>query len=171
MQTADLCEPLAVDSLYRSHHAWLQTWLRHKLKNDQEAADLAQDAFLRLLVSKEALHVREPRALLTRIAHGLVVNHWRRLTLERAYLEALAANPQPTAPSPERRALVLEALAEIDAMLNRMPFKVREAFLLAQLGGLTYAKIAQRLGVSERMVKKYMAQAMYECLLIAGSHI
>lgn len=40
----------------------------------------------------------------------------------------------------------------------------RAAFLLAHLEGYTYLEIAARLKVSERMVKKYMAQAMLHCL-------
>ena len=67
-------------------------------------------------------------------------------------------------PSPEAQALILETLIELDALLDRLPARVRQAFLLAQLEGLTYAVIAERLGVSERMVKKYMAQAMLHCL-------
>ena len=67
-------------------------------------------------------------------------------------------------PSPEAQALILETLTELDALLDRLPARVRQAFLLAQLEGLTYAVIAERLGVSERMVKKYMAQAMLHCL-------
>ncbi|MGL9735318.1 MAG: sigma factor-like helix-turn-helix DNA-binding protein [Symbiopectobacterium sp.] len=32
------------------------------------------------------------------------------------------------------------------------------------IDGLTYQQVADRLGVSDRMVKKYMAQAMFACL-------
>lgn len=49
-------------------------------------------------------------------------------------------------------------------MQGRLKPKVREAFLLSQLDGLTYKQIGERLGVGERMVKKYMAQAMLCCL-------
>ena len=52
-------------------------------------------------------------------------------------------------------------------MLDRLNPKARAAFLLSQLDGLTYAEIAAQLAVSERMVKKYMAQAMLQCLLLA----
>ncbi|WJN57561.1 hypothetical protein OH686_02360 [Pseudomonas sp. SO81] len=61
----------------------------------------------------------------------------------------------------------MATLLQIDAMLRRLPGKVRDAFLMAQLDGLTYAQIAVKLGVSERMVKKYMAQAMLHCLTLA----
>lgn len=43
-------------------------------------------------------------------------------------------------------------------MLLRLPSKVRQAFLLAQIDGLAYRDIAAHIGVSERMIKKYLAQ-------------
>lgn len=157
-----------VAELYADHHRWLHAWLRNKLGCTHKAADFAHDTFLRLLAQPRqpspAEALREPRAYLVTIAHGLVVNHWRRQEIERAYLETLASQPQAVAPSPETRALLLEALCELDALLDRLNPKARSAFLMAQLDGLSYHDIACRLGVSERMVKKYMAQAMLHCL-------
>jgi RNA polymerase sigma factor (sigma-70 family) len=151
--------------LYAQHHAWLHSLLRKKLGCWHRAEDLAHDTFLKVLVSNAATALREPRAFLTTIAHGLVVNHWRRQDLERAYVAALEVHGATHGPSPEERALAVEALCRIDALLANMPPKARHAFLLAQVDGLTYAEIATRLGVSERMVKKYMAQAMHRLLL------
>ena len=156
--------PDPVAELYASHHGWLQGWLRRKLGCSHQAADLAQDTFVRVLSRSGRPALREPRAYLATIAHGLLVNHWRRLDVERAWLETLALQPAALAPSAEARALLLEALYELDALLDRLNPKARSAFLLAQLDGLGYREIATRLGVSERMVKKYMAQAMLHCL-------
>ena len=47
-----------------------------------------------------------------------------------------------------------------------MPAAVRRAFLWSQLEGLGYREIAERLKVSERTVKRYMAQAYEHCLLV-----
>lgn len=152
--------------LYTDHHGWLHGWLRKKLGCTHMAADLAHDTFLLVLRKRELTPLREPRAYLTTLAHGLLVNHWRRLDIERAYLETLAAQPQKAAPSPEEQALLLETLYALDALLSKLPAKVRSAFLMAQLEDLTYAVIATQLGVSERMVKKYMAQAMLHCLTL-----
>ncbi|MDH0892935.1 MULTISPECIES: sigma-70 family RNA polymerase sigma factor [unclassified Pseudomonas] len=154
--------------LYHDHHGWLQGWLRKRMDCSQGAADLAQDTFLRLLgKERDPAPLRDPRAYLSTIAHSLLVNHWRRLAVERAYLESLALQPERYAPSPEERELIMATLLQIDAMLRRLPGKVRDTFLMAQLDGLIYATIAGRLGVSERMVKKYMAQAMLHCLTLA----
>lgn len=75
----------------------------------------------------------------------------------------LAAGPERTppgrAPSPEQRAIIVETLHEVDAMLQRLPQRVSDAFILAQLHGMPYKAIGLEIGVSERMVKKYLAQA------------
>ncbi|MDT1000468.1 sigma factor-like helix-turn-helix DNA-binding protein, partial [Pseudomonas aeruginosa] len=60
-------------------------------------------------------------------------------------------------------ALILETLMQIDAMLDRMPDNVRRAFLLSQFEGLSYAQIAERLGVTVSSVQKYMTRAIVAC--------
>lgn len=162
-------EPASIDAIYREHHGWLLGWFRRRLGGASCAADLAHDTFVRLMVSRDSPMLKEPRAFLRTLAHGVVVNHWRRQDIERAWLEAVAVLPEPLAPSPEERLLALETLCRIDAMLDRLNPKARTAFLLSQLDGLGYAEIAAQLKVSQRMVKKYMAQAMLQCLLLTNS--
>ena len=156
-----------VAALYADHHSWLHGWLRRKLGCTHQAADLAQDTFVRLLSKSAPLaqdELREPRAYLTTVAKALVSNHWRRQQLEEAWAETLAALPEPQVPAPEVRLMLLETLLEIDRLLQTLKPKVREAFLLSQLDGMTYRQIGERLGVGERMVKKYMVEAMFCCL-------
>ena len=155
-----------VHALYSDHHGWLQGWLRRKLGCTHRAADLAHDTFVRILSCRDAEavgQIREPRAYLTTIAQGLVSNHHRRQKLEQAWAEALAALPEPLAPSPETQAILLETLVEIDRLLDTLPGPVRQAFLLSQLDGLPQAEIALRLGVSVPTVKRYVARALVLC--------
>ena len=164
-----------VQALYSDHHGWLQGWLRKKLGNAFDAADLAQDTFVRILAAPDDMpekqgdwQLREPRAYLTVVARRLLANLYRRRSLEQAYLDALSTLPEPHAPSPEQQAIILETLQEIDAMLDGLAAPVRQAFLMAQLEGLGYAEIASRLSVSERTVKRYMADAMARCILLVA---
>lgn len=160
----------SVQRLYREHHGWLRNWLRGRLGCADSAADLAQDTFVRVLSADDAAHrvsaIREPRSYLATIAQRVMVDHFRRQSLERAYLDALAQMPEPTAISPEASALILETLLEVDAMLHGLGDKARQAFLWSQLEGIGYAEIASRLGVSVSSVKKYVARAMEQCLLL-----
>jgi len=157
----------ALSRLYATHHSWLQGWLRRRLGCAFDADDLAQDTFLRILKSDAAAAVREPRDFLVTLAKRVMVDFFRRKTLERAYLEMLALIPEAYAPSPEQRQCLLESLQQIDGMLDGLGPKVKQAFLLSQLEGLSYADIALQLGVSVSSVKKYMARATEHCLLFA----
>jgi len=152
-----------IDSLYRDHHGWLQGWLRHRLGDRERAADIAQDTFLRLLVTRRLPEQNDGRRFLAQIARNLVIDQWRRQRIKHAYLESLAALPEPESPSLETRAIVIETLMQIDAMLDKMPAKVREAFLLSHLQGLKIAEIAERLQVSTRSVKLYLVRANQHC--------
>ncbi|AFT69038.1 RNA polymerase sigma-70 factor, ECF subfamily [Alloalcanivorax dieselolei B5] len=159
----------SIETVYRDHHRWLQAWLRGRLGCSSQAADIAQDTFVRLLTRQRDGHdrdVREPRAYLRVIAGGLVTDYFRRRSLENAYLETLAALPEPSVISPEEREILLETLHRIDAMLDRMPAGVRQAFILSQLEGLGYRRIAERMGLSERTIKRYMRQAFGQCLAL-----
>ncbi|WGL79095.1 ferric citrate uptake sigma factor FecI [Serratia marcescens] len=157
----------ALSRLYATHHAWLQGWLHRRLGCAFDADDVAQDTFMRLLRSDAAATLREPKDFLVTVAKRVMVDLFRRRTLERAYLEMLALIPEGYAPSPEQRQSLLDSLQQIDAMLDGLGPKVKQAFLLSQLEGLGYTDIAARLGVSVSSVKKYMAKATEHCLLFS----
>ncbi|MGY1488243.1 sigma-70 family RNA polymerase sigma factor [Methylobacillus pratensis] len=149
--------------LYRNHHGWLLGWLRRKVKQQEQAADLAQDTFLSVLNGDSVEGIQEPRPFLATIARRLVANYHRRQVIEEAYLEALAALPEAQAPSPEERALALELLQQIDNALSGLPLRAKQAFLLAHLEGLSYAEIAKELRVSTSSVKQYLSRANQQC--------
>lgn len=156
--------PVAAE-LYSAHHAWLINWLVRRVRNTADAADLAQDTFVRVIcrAAPELASVREPRAYLTSIAKGLVVDHWRRRDIEQAYLDALAQLPEAQTPSPEERLIVLETLMRIDALLDGLAPAVRSALLWARLDGATVPQIAERLSVSVATAERYLAKALRHC--------
>ncbi|MCA1323626.1 sigma-70 family RNA polymerase sigma factor [Herbaspirillum sp. alder98] len=166
MTAPDLSAARDVGVLYTDHHSWLQQWLRARLGNACDAADLAHDTFLRVIERRRVAEINEPRAFLTTVARGILVNWYQRRALESAFLEALAALPEAEAPSPEQRYLILETLTQVDAMLDSLPPRARQAFLLSQLDGLKYDDIATRLGCSLISVKRYMKQAFLACLCL-----
>ncbi|MDZ7855857.1 sigma-70 family RNA polymerase sigma factor [Sphaerotilus sp.] len=156
-------------TLYRHHHGWLRGWLRKRLGNAADAADLAHDTYVRVISSGRLPQPQQSRQFLTQVANGLVVDLVRRRRIEAAYLGAVAHQPEAQAPSPETRAIVVEALMAIDSLLDRLPAKARQAFLLCKLDGLTYAQIAAQLGVSVSSVEKYIATALLACHLAVSA--
>lgn len=164
MSAVPQCNPVA--DLYVHHHSWLLGWLRGKLGCSHQAADVAQDTFIRVLTARVEAEIREPRAYLATVANRLVANFYRRQAIERAYLEALALLPEAEVPSPEVQLLCQEALVEIDRLLEGLGPKVKQVFILAQCEDLPYVEIAARLQISLRSVNNYMARAMTHCCLM-----
>ncbi len=152
-----------VTALYRNHHGWLHDRLRRKLGCTHRAADLAHDTFERLWKAGLTPALAEPRAYLTTIAQRLAINQFRRQALEQAYLDVLARQPAAHAPSAEEQAIVIETLDEIWRLLDGMPERRRQVFLLAQIEGLAHAEIARQLGVTLNIVHKEAAAALRHC--------
>ncbi|RII75194.1 sigma-70 family RNA polymerase sigma factor [Pseudomonas monteilii] len=152
-----------VEGLYHAHHNWLTGWLRRRLGCPHNAADLAQDTYMRLLQTREAPQLVEPRAFLATVAKRVLCNHFRRQELERAYLQALAQVPEEVAPCEEQKAIIFETLLELDHLLDGLPPLVKRAFLLAQVDGLGQGEIARELGISLATVKRYLSKAAMRC--------
>lgn len=157
--------PQHIHALYLEHHSWIYSWLYKKLGNSSDAADLAQDTFLRVLTRKQLAELEHPRAYLTTVAKSLMINWFQRKQIERAYLEVLAAQPELEHPSPEAACMIIETLTEIAQLLDMLKPAVRDAFLYAQLEGLHYEEIARRLDISVSTVKRHIKKAYTHCLM------
>ncbi|AMD47175.1 sigma-70 family RNA polymerase sigma factor [Bordetella holmesii] len=165
MDASDYASPPNLETLYGDHHPWLQDWLRRRLGNAADAADLAQDAFMRLLAKPLPFGSRpQARVYLRTLAGGLCVDLWRRRQIEHAWLQTLAAQPEAHVPSAEHQAIVLQTLQEVDRLVRGLPPKAAHAFIMAVGCEMSDQEIANELGVSTRMVRKYVAQAMLQCL-------
>lgn len=161
-----------ISELYQTHHNWLQHWIYQRLGCHGKAADIAQDAFVRILTvnNRQALPpLQRPRAYLCTIAGRLLTDHFRRQSLEHAYQQVLSLQPEAVIPSEMVRLEILETLQTLDTALSRLKGDIRKAFLLSQLEGLTYAQIALELKVSERTIKRYITRALTICIMCMES--
>lgn len=165
MPTRELDSRRDLGNLYSEHHGWLYSWLRKKLRCPHQAADLAHDTFFRLFSFSGLRDIQEPRAFLTTTASRLIIDAARRRKIEQKYLELCGDSHEAalTTPSPEELAVLGETLAIIAHMLEGLPPKCRQAFLMSRLDGMKHGDIADALGVSTSSVKKYIVTAMLHC--------
>lgn len=165
----------SVERLYGHNHRWLLSTLRRRLGHAGDAADLAHDVFVRLLVKPPAYafgSVQAARAYLGKMANGMCINLWHRREIEQAWLDTLAAHPEAFAPSAEQQAMATQALHDIGRMLLTLPASTARAFVLATVCDLTDQQVADQMGISSRMVRKHVARAMLACMeLKAQGHL
>lgn len=162
---SDSCPDRPLAAALVKHYEEVKAFIRRKVGCADMAADAAQDAWLKLATAAPAQPVDNPRAYLYRAASNLAVDARR----SAARAQNLFAEPEAgeaaadPAPSPEVRLLARERLRRLDAALDELPPHVKQALLLHRVDGLPHSDIAARLGVSESMAAKYVAQALRHC--------
>lgn len=159
---------LDASALYTAHAPWLCEWLRSRTRCAERAADLTQDTFCKLIERAGATVPDNPRTYLATVARRLLIDDIRRREVERAYLAALALHGEAAdLLTPERYAEAVQMLVGLGQLLATLPEETRTAFLLRRLDGLRHDEIAERLNVSTRTVKRYIADAYARCYALA----
>ncbi|PHM33486.1 sigma-70 family RNA polymerase sigma factor [Xenorhabdus innexi] len=149
--------------LYNEYHEWLLSWIKQNCANLNHAEDLSHDIFIKLLQSPDLADIRYPKAFLITMARRIIANYYRRKKLEENYLDYISTVPKNTFCPAEHQLVLLEQLERIDNTLDKLPIKVRQAFLLTQLQGMRYKDVAEDLGISMSSVKSYLQQAHKRC--------
>jgi len=159
-----------VQKLFAEHRSALQKYFYRRIRRKSEAPDLAQEVYVRMLRISDTEAIRNPQLYLYTVASNLVKE---RAALERREAEHLAFGadfdvslPQQClgeVPPLERELEANEMTTRLNAALGHLPGRWRTALVLQYRYGLTYQEIADRLGVSSNMVKKYLAQGLGRC--------
>lgn len=150
-----------LDAAFRASAEGLRVITR---RVEEEEADLAQEACLKLVETATREPVGAPSHLLFRLARNLVIDRLRFRARAARLFRAEAAGEQPVcnAPDPERALLAAERLRRALSVIDAMPERRREAFLLHRIDGLSYVEIARTMGVSVKAVEKHLSAAMLE---------
>ncbi|HEX4269304.1 MAG TPA: RNA polymerase sigma factor [Steroidobacteraceae bacterium] len=152
--------------LFAQHADLLRAFLLRRTRRHPDAADLAQEVYMRMLRIPDLGAIRDPEAYLFTIASNLAREHAHQERRDRESLdvadpaveEQLAELPAPGGElDAEQRA---RRLREV---LQQLSPKCRAAVELQYWHELSYAEIALRLGVSTHMVKKYLSQGLMHC--------
>lgn len=154
-----------VRTLFANSKDDLVRFLNLRLRNTEDARDIAQEAYMRLLRLDRTDLVRHPEAYLFRIAANLVHEHWlkvratRDVTFEAIEAELVADDLEPM----ELQAEYWQSLDALTRVLRALPVMQRKAVLLHRRDGMTYKEIAVQLKTSPDMVKKHLAKGLARC--------
>ena len=146
--------------LYRDYAPQLRRRVRARLRSNEEASDVVQDAFARLLAATARQTLRQPEAFLNRIIRNLLVDRARRLARRSAHVPIDDDN-EPAVRATQADGIELEDMrTRYRAAVAALPERRRQVFLLHRVDGLSYKEIAARLGISHRTVEWHVAEAI-----------
>lgn len=152
-----------LDDLYRTESPRLVRLVSRQMRSADEAADIVQDAFLRLARSEGPPPTLErPRAYLHRIVTNLVRDRARSRARRAAFLHDAADEEALTAHDQQELLESRDMLRRLEAAILRLKPRTREIFVAHRIEGLTYAEIAARTGLSIKGVEKQMSKALVQ---------
>lgn len=144
---------------YANRRAKLRGSVRHL--ESQDAEDVYQDVFVRILERSQTAKVTKLNNLLRHVARCLAIDRLRRKDSRlTSTLSEAGKNVLDAAADPERYVMGAERLGRVMTVIDAMPERRREIFMLHRIEELTYAQIARQLGLSIKTVEKHMALAM-----------
>ena len=142
----------------RKHHAALVRFLTLRTGNKEDAKEVAQEAYAKLLALDRPDTISFLTGYLWRVAANLAVDRKRRRELG----ERFAADPADVEHEPSSESVVeaRQRLAIIERAMDELPPKCRKAFTLRVLNGMTFEEVGREMGMSDRQAKTYVARAL-----------
>src|SRR5580704_14790315 len=149
-----------------AHRGALQAFFYRRLRIKSDAADLVQEVYLRMLRVADPQAIRNPEAYLFTVAGNLLRENAvadRRQAQTAALEDAEGTPPLTQIPGFEGALDSGRRVARLCEVIEELSPKCCAAVVMQYRDELSYEEIAARLGVSPRMVKKYLAQALNHC--------
>src|SRR3546814_8364222 len=150
----------AFEKVYRTEHRRLLRKLRRRVGPD-EAPDLVQEAFARLLGARDPERIENPAAYLSRITRNMLINRARKR--QRGLPVFFPLDEERTAPTAPEQTWRIEAkdLQRLYRQAVRaMPPKTRRVFVMHRVHRQSYKDIAEQVGISVATVEYHMARAL-----------
>ena len=152
-----------ISRLFSEHNESLIQFLATRLRSVQEAKEVAQEAYVRLLSLEDSGAVSFLRAFLFKTAANLAVDRIRSRNRQQQAQDAGLCDESREAPTPDREAASAQEVEIVRRLIGELPPKCRHAFLLHRVHGAEFSEIAQEMGLSERMVRHYVLRAVLYC--------
>jgi RNA polymerase sigma-70 factor (ECF subfamily) len=136
----------------------LMQFLRHSWRHPADLADLRQDVYVRLYEAAKAKPPHPVKPLLFAIARNLLIDRFRReriIPIE-GVADLAEIEVASDAPAPDRSVIARDEVRRLEAALEKLPPRCRQAVMLRRVEGLNRAEIALRMGISKETVGAHL---------------
>jgi RNA polymerase sigma factor (sigma-70 family) len=164
-------ETIDVERLFREHNAALLRFIAAKVGSEQEAREIAQEAYVHLLQLDHPGAVSFLRAFLFKTAANLAIDRLRQRGRRAHFTSMPELDFAVFELTPERQLSGEQAVTVLREAVARLPAKCRQAFLLHRVYEIQIEEIAERMGIGVCMARRYVARGLEyvrQCLDAAG---
>ena len=149
--------------MFENYYNELVGYFSKMLRDGDRARDVVHEGYCRVLnLDIQKVHIKEPRALLYKTVRNVIVDRHRyEARHPYIYIEDV-----PSLHQEDSTLDIISAKERIDKLnhvIDSLPLRCKEAFMLFKFEGLSQAEIAQKMGISKNMVEKHIIKAMKAC--------
>jgi RNA polymerase sigma-70 factor (ECF subfamily) len=154
-----------MDELYRREMPPLRQYVRHVLRGSSDADDIVQEAFVRLWRALEVSEIHNPRAVLFKTARNLALNHIRNDRVRNSDAARAGADDSLNRKikTAEEEIIASEEAAACRVLMDGLPLRCREAFVLRVVDELSYKEMAKEMHLSVSTIEKHIGKSKQLC--------
>lgn len=140
----------------------LRAWFTRRLRNPADVDDSVQDVWIRAQRHIDSGGVESVQAYLFQTAQSVLTDRIRRAGVRHETThEPLTDHHHPVEEiTPERVLMGQQNIARVVALLEQMPERTRDIFVLHRFENIGYGDIARRMGISVSAVEKHIMKAL-----------
>jgi RNA polymerase sigma factor (sigma-70 family) len=152
-----------IDRLFREHNNSLIQFLAARLGSHQEAMEIAQESYVRLLKLDTPGAVSYLRAFLFKTASNLAIDRMRTRSYRERNTSLEFFEKLPLAATPEREVGGMQEIGLLLKCIGTLPARARYAFIQNKFHGMDVDVIAKDMNITPRMVRAHLVRAMVQC--------
>lgn len=151
--------------LFARYSRALRRYLTRFSVSKDTAADVAQEAFLRVYAASRETRPEQSRAFLYQVARNLMLNHLRARSRAGAEvpLDFDDLGSYESFPSLEQASIDREEFEALVAAIDVLPPQCQRVFILRKVHQYSYREIAEELGIAVSTVEKHVAYGTRAC--------
>ncbi|QXT34782.1 RNA polymerase sigma factor [Sphingomonas sanguinis] len=163
-----MTEPNLLTAAFLEKRSDLRRYFAARVGGD-DADDLVQETYLRIVHSDPKLEIRKPSAYLYQLANNIMLDRLRQSRARgaregrwhSATVTRTASGEDMDDAIPADRVLISrDRLERLRRALEELPEAVERTFYMHKIEGLSHREVASRLGVSQSLVEKHMMRAL-----------
>ncbi len=154
----DICKPETFKRLYFLYAKEVKSFLIFKYGNIEQAEDITQDAFIKLWENCKKISFSKAKSYLYTVASNAFINIKKHEQVKRKHHDKLSQNSSSI--TPEHILLEKEFYQKLKKVIDGLPKKQKEVFLMNRIEKLKYKEIAIKLNISVKAVEKRMHLAL-----------
>lgn len=158
-------ETSEISDAFLENAKFLRRYVRQFVPCEQDAEDVAQEAYIRAFVAEKKTHIEQPKAFLFQVARNVALTRLEKKSrqIHQCIDELSESETGMIDESADEQAEALELLDTYSEAVIALPPKCRNVFVLRKVYGFKHKEIAQQMGMSISSVEKYVRQGILAC--------